>query len=150
MKSQSKLITILVGFLVLTGFVTNVQAQSAEPKPARHLVTIYHIAPGEHLQFLKWFEQQEAVVKEAGAPATQWYVHLDGASWDYIGITKLAEPAKQEKLDKKIDKLAKKKGMATGMAASLEFRQFISSHTDTYVMGPFTAEGLVQEAEKRD
>ena len=150
MKHQSKLITILVGLLVLTGFITTAQAQSAEQKPTRHLVSIYQAAPGEHLQFLKWFEQQEAVVKEAGAPATQWYVHLDGASWDYIGITMLAEPAKQEKLDKKIDALAKKRGLATGMAASLEFRQFISSHTDTYVMGPFTAAGLVEEAEKRD
>ena len=49
MKHQSKLITILVCFLVIGGFVTNAQAQFAEQKPARHLVTIYHIAPGEHL-----------------------------------------------------------------------------------------------------
>ncbi len=150
MKHQHKLITTLVCFLVLGGFITNAQAQSAEQKPTRHIVRIYHVAPGEHLQFLKWSAQQEAVAKEAGAPATQWFVHQDGASWDYIGIFKLAEPAKQEKLDKKIDELAKKKGMATGMAYSLEFRQFISSHTDTYVLGPFTAEALVKEAEKSD
>lgn len=150
MQRQHKLITILVCLLVLSGFLTNAKAQSAEQKPTRHLVSIYQAAPGKHLQLLEWFAQQEFVVKEAGAPATQWFVHLDGASWDYIGITKLVEPAKQEKLDKKIDELAKNKGMATGMAASLEFRQFISSHTDTYVMGPFTAKELVQEAEKRD
>lgn len=150
MINHHKLITTLVCLLLLSGLITTAEAQSAEQKPARHLVSIYQAAPGKQLQLLEWFAQQEVVAQEAGAPATQWFVHLDGASWDYIGIIKLAEPAKQEKLDKKIDKLAKKKGMATGMAASLEFRQFISSHTDTYVLGPFTAEGLVQEAEKRD
>jgi len=30
------------------------------------------------------------------------------------------------------------------------FRGFISSHTDTYAMGPMTAEELIREAEKKN
>ena len=33
------------------------------------------------------------------------------------------------------------------MRSALEFRQFISSHADTYVLGPFTAAELAKEAE---
>ncbi len=150
MKHQHNLIMMLGYLMAFGGFTANVRAQSAEQKPVKHLVSTYHVAPGQHLQFLKWFAQQEAVDKEAGAPAAQWFAHQDGASWDYIVIAVQPEAAEQEKIGKKFDKLAKKKGMATGMRASLEFRQFISSHSDTYALGPFTAEELVKEAEKRD
>lgn len=148
MKHKHNLIVIL-GFLLALGGTT-AQAQSAQQEPVEYLLTTVRIAPGQHLAFLKWMAKQEAIAEEAGAPATQWYAHLDGESWDYISITEQLGAAKQEKMDTKIEKLSKKKKMATGMRVGLEFRQFISSHTDTYVLGPFTAAELVKEAEKRD
>ena len=34
------------------------------------------------------------------------------------------------------------KGMTVGFKASIEFRQFIGSHTDTYAVGPMTVTDL--------
>lgn len=111
------------------------------------MIAIYNVSAGKHLEFLKLMAETEAVTKEAGAPATQWYVHHNGASWDYISITPLGSPTQQEATEKKVDELRKKKGLPTGMAASLRFRQFISSHSDTHSGGPYTAEQLVKMAE---
>jgi hypothetical protein len=93
--------------------------------------------------------ESEAVDKEAGAPATQWYAHHNGAGWDYISIAPVGTPSQQEAMDKKVDELRKKKGLPTGMAASLKFRQFIGSHSDTYAGGPFSAAELVKMAESK-
>jgi len=35
------------------------------------------------------------------------------------------------------------------MAAALQFRQFVASHTDTYTMGPYTAQELAKMAETK-
>ena len=113
------------------------------------LVAIYNVSTGKHLEFLKWMAEGEAIDKEAGAPAAQWYVHHNGAGWDYISITPQLSPAQQEAMDKKVDELRKKKGMPTGMAASLKFRQFISTHSDTYAGGPYTAADIVKMAEAK-
>src|SRR6266705_4956085 len=99
----------------------------------------------EPLSLLKWSAQQEAIAKEAGAPPTIWFRHLDGASWDYIAIARVGTGAQEEELGKKSDAIAKAKGLATGAAAQLEFRALISTHTDTYAMGPMAAEELVKE-----
>lgn len=113
------------------------------------LIAIYNVSPGKHLEFLKWMAEAEAVAKEAGAPASQWYVHHNGAGWDYISITPQLPAAQQEALDKKNEEITKKKGMPTGMAASLKFRQFISSHSDTYAGGPYSAADIVKMAESK-
>lgn len=118
-------------------------------KAGRYIVSMYNVAAGKHLQFLKWMAEREAVAKEAGASPTQWYVHQNGAGWDYVAMSEVGDPAKEGEMDKKTDEVAKKKGLSTGMAASLEFRQYIGSHTDTYAGGPYTAEELVKEAEKK-
>jgi hypothetical protein len=143
MKRLIMLIVVLVALLAVGAFVAE-----AQPGPTR-LISIYNVAPGKHLQFLKWTAEREAVDKEIGAPPAQWYVHHNGASWDYISITEVPDPARQAELEKKGDEALKKKGMTTGMAASLEFRQFVSSHTDTFAGGPYTAEELVKAAEMK-
>ena len=79
---------------------------------------------------------------EAGAPATKWYRHLDGDSWDYIAIA----PDHDATLDAKADAIAKQQGLAVGMKAGLELRGLIASHTDTITAGPSTAAQMVQEA----
>ncbi|MGZ5426432.1 MAG: hypothetical protein ACXWE1_04430 [Thermoanaerobaculia bacterium] len=92
--------------------------------------------------------KQEAVAKEAGGPATQWYVHQDGASWDFVAITPQLEGAKQAEIEKKTEAIAKQKGLATGLKASFEFRQYIGTHTDTFAHGPMTADEILKAAEK--
>ncbi len=57
-------------------------------------------------------------------------------SWDYIAIARVGTGAEEDQLGKKADAIAKAKGLATGAANQLEFRALISTHTDTYAMGP--------------
>jgi hypothetical protein len=40
----------------------------------------------------------------------------------------------------------RKRGRKTGFAAGLEFRTFVSSHTDTFAIGPVSAADLVSMA----
>jgi hypothetical protein len=145
----SGLFVSVAGLLVVAGFASSVDAQQAKG-PSVHMVAIYQVAPGKHLDFLKWMAAREAIAKEAGGPASMWYAHRDGGSWDYVSITPQLDGAKQDEVDKKVEALSKQKGITTGFKSSLEFRQFISSHTDTYAIGPMTAGDLVKEAEKKD
>jgi len=119
--------------------------KQAAPNPPKMIVAIYRVATGKHLDFLKYMAQGNAIAQEAGVGATQWYAHLDGDSWDYVTIS----PAPSDEQDKKTDTIRKQRGLPTGFAAGIEFRQFISSHTDTYARGPTTAADLVAAAGQR-
>jgi hypothetical protein len=143
MKRVSMLVAVFVVLSALGALIANAQ------EGTRQLVSIYNVATGKHLQFLKWQAEREAVDKEIGAPPTKWYVHQEGAGWDYISISEEPDAAKAAELDKKRVELLKKKGMTTGMAASLEFRQFVGNHTDTYAGGPYTAAEIVKIAETK-
>lgn len=107
-------------------------------------VSLYRVAPGQQLTFLKWLAAREEVAKEAGIPATQLYAHLDGDSWDYLLIAPVTMPDQ----DARFDQIATKKGVKTGFGASLQFRDFLTFHSDTLVSGPTTAADLVAEATK--
>jgi len=115
-----------------------------KPEPGRARISIYHVAPGRHLDFLKWLAAREEVAKEAGVPAAQVYAHVDGDSWDYLMIWPVTTPEQ----DRKLDDVAARKGLKTGFAASLEFRQLLASHSDTFAAGPMTAAELVAAAAK--
>lgn len=115
----------------------------AQEEPKEALITIFNVAPGKHLEFLKWQAKAEASNKEAGVPASQWYVHENGASWDYLSVN----PVLTDELEKKVEAINKQKGMPTGFKASLNFRAFISSHTDTYARGPATVSEILKDAE---
>ena len=129
--------SILMVLLLLVAF----QAQAEEAKkPGVALIGIYNIAPGKHMDFLKWMAAREEAAKAAGVPATVWYAHTDGGSWDYIAIA----PVVSDEQSKKVDEVSAKMGLTVGFKASLEFRQFVSSHTDTYTMGPVSAADLVK------
>ena len=104
------------------------------------IVSIYYVAPGKQVDFLRWAAEQDGFAKEAGVAASQWYAHQDGDAWDYIGIS----PATTPEQDKKVDEVAKKHGKKTGMAAGLVMRQYISSHTDTFAYGPVSAPDLLK------
>jgi hypothetical protein len=116
----------------------------AQDQAGTAIVSIYRVAPGKHRAFLKWMADREAAAAEAGAPATKWYRHLDGDSWDYIAIA----PDHNEAIDSKADAIAKQRGLAVGMRSGLELRELMASHTDTIVAGPMTAAEMVEEAGK--
>ena len=146
MKRVFGFLSIVVCLVVVSGWTPTAAAQ--EKKPGRNIVSMYQVAAGKHVDFLKWMAKQEAATKEAGGAATQWYVHQDGASWDFVAITPELEPAKQAEVDKKMEAIAKQKGMATGLKAAFEFRQYMGTHTDTFALGPMTADEIVKAAEK--
>ena len=129
--------------LAVSALAPPAAAQSAPPMP-KAVVSLYRIAPGHQLEFLKWMAARDAIDRELGLPATQWYAHLDGDSWDYVGIA----PAVDAATDDRRDAAAAKRGLTTGMRASLELRQYMASHTDTLAAGPFSAQQLVDAAGK--
>ncbi len=139
----------MFGVLAFVLAFSHPDATAQGKKAGRYVISMYNIAAGKHQQFLKWMAEREAVAKEAGAPPAQWYVHQNGAAWDFVAMSEVGDPAKEAEMDKKTDEIAKKKGLTTGMAASLEFRQYIGTHSDTYAGGPYTVEELVKEAEKK-
>lgn len=136
----------LFGLVAATAPSTIIAQGTAVKQPAANppamIVSIYRIAPGKQLEFLKYMAQLDAVAKEAGLSAQQLYAHLDGDSWDYIFM----RPAPSDADQAKIDAISKKHGIATGFAAGLKIREFVSSHTDTYSRGPTTAADLVAAA----
>lgn len=113
---------------------TIVYAQAASSNPPRVRVALYRAAPGQQVALLKWLAGQERAAQAAGVPAGQFYAHTDGDSWDYLAI----DPVTTDAQDKAIDAAAKKMGLAAGPAASLEFRRYIATHTDTFAIGPTT------------
>ena len=60
--------------------------------------------------------------------------HLDGDSWDYLGIAPVTTPAQ----DAALDAAAKTMGINV-MRGGIEMRKHVTSHTDTFVRGPTTA-----------
>ena len=108
----------------------------------RARVSIYEVAPGRHLDFLKWMAAREEAARAAGVPVAQLYAHTDGDRWDYLVIWPVTTPEQE----RKVDEQAEAKGLKTGFPAALEFRDLLSSHTDTFVNGPTTAGALVAAA----
>ncbi|HTO77294.1 MAG TPA: hypothetical protein VMQ61_14545 [Thermoanaerobaculia bacterium] len=145
MKRLTRLIPMLLVFGFLDGSAARAQmAKRQEMKPPTARVTLVRIAPGKHLEFLKWAAENEAIAKEAGVPATQVYEHTNGDAWDYMQIAPDLTDAQQAK----VDEVTKKHGGKTGLAASLEFRTFVAWHTDTDTIGPVSAAELVAAAGK--
>jgi len=111
-----------------------VYAQAGSPEPPRARIALYRAAPGQQVALLKWLAAQDQAAQAAGLPRSQLYAHTDGDSWDYLAIDPVTTPAQ----DKAVDAAAKKMGLAIGPASSIEFRKYISMHTDTFVIGPVT------------
>ena len=116
----------------------------AQQRPETALVSIYRVAPGTHLEFLKWRAARAAADRDVGVTATQWYAHVSGDSWDYIAIA----PDLDDATSDKIDAAARKRGLITGPRAGLEFRQMMGWHSDTLVAGPMSATAMVENATK--
>jgi hypothetical protein len=113
---------------------TIVYAQAGSPEPPKARIALYRAAPGQQVALLRWLAQQDRAAQAAGLPASKLYAHTDGDSWDYLSIDPVTTPAQ----DAAVDAASKKMGLPIGPASSLEFRKYISSHTDTFVIGPVT------------
>ena len=133
MKQLMKLAAAAAIGAIASGTVVYAQASAPEPPKAR--IALYRAAPGQHVALLNWLAQQDKVAQAAGVARSQLYAHTDGDSWDYLAIDPVTTPAQ----DKALDAEAKKLGMPIGPASSLEFRKYVSVHTDTFVIGPVTA-----------
>ncbi len=141
MKRFQLLAVVLVSSLVLAAPRV---PQDDKKGAGRARLSIYRVAPGRQLDFLKWLALQDEAAKEAGVATVQLYAHLDGDSWDYVGIWPVTTPEQ----DKKLDEVLARKGVKTGFPGALEFREYLSWHTDTYAMGPTSASDLVAQAVK--
>lgn len=108
-------------------------AAAAQETP-QSIVSIYRVASGQQLGFLKWLAHQDEMAVAAGVSKSQLYVHTDGDSWDYVVIS----PQTTEAQDDAVDAVARKMGM-NPRRGGFELRKFISSHTDTMARGPTTA-----------
>lgn len=121
-------------------------APTGPPSPAKMLVEIYRIAPGQHAAFLEAIAKYDQANRMAGLPPRQLYVHRDGASWDFMIIQPAETPEdKREALDAAWEKL----GLPSGADFFIIFRQFIASHEDTFVTGPTTAADYLATRKKK-
>jgi len=136
---------ILALLVATTASAARAQTAKSEMKqPPTAVVSLYRIAPGKQLDFLKWMAELAAINKEAGVPADHWYAHTNGDSWDYLHVA----PDLSSEQQAKVDEVAKKHGRKTGFAATLDIRTFVAWHTDTFVIGPVSAAELVSSAGK--
>jgi hypothetical protein len=106
-------------------------------------ISIYHVAPGKQLDFLRFWAAQNEIAKEAEIPPVELYAHIEGDSWDYV----LLRPVTTPEQDKALDEIAVKRGVKTGVPASLAFRELLTSHTDTLAAGPMSPENLLKAAQ---
>ncbi len=133
MKQLMKLAAAAAVGAIASG--TIVYAQASPPAP-RAIVSLYHAAPGQQEALLHWFAGQDRAARAAGVAPMQLYIHTDGDSWDYMGIN----PVTTEAQDDAIEAAARKIGVSGGAQASMELRKYIASHTDTFTIGPITAD----------
>jgi len=136
MKQVIKLAAAAAAGACAAGTIVYAQAPASPP---RSVVSIYRAAPGQQESLLRWLAAQDRASQAAGLPAGQIYIHTDGDSWDYVGVSPMTTPAQ----DDAVDAAARKMGMAVGPRRGLELRKLISIHTDTYTIGPITADQAV-------
>ncbi len=143
MKRWILVSTMCVAMLVLSGQPAMTQT-SPQAQSEQVIVSIYHVAPGQHINFLKWQAARAAVNQSLGFPPTSWYAHLDGDSWDYVAVA----PKLTEQQEMQADVEARNRGLTSGFAAGIELRHFMLSHTDTIAMGPVSVTELVALAQE--
>ncbi|HEY7472530.1 MAG TPA: hypothetical protein VIE68_09305 [Gemmatimonadota bacterium] len=135
MKSALRFLIVSLVFLAV-GF-SRASAQD------EHVVSLYRIAPGQHIAFLQFMADGEAAALDAGVPASQWYVHHNGDQWDFLSIA----PDLTDEQAEAVDAASRARGLKTGGQGAIEFRMYVAWHTDTFVGGPMTAAELLANAQ---
>lgn len=124
----------LIALLALL-VVAPTMAQTAAPL-GKQQVEIYRIAPGKQAAFLRFIARCDEANRLAGLPPRQLFVHVDGASWDFLILQPFDVPADKQAA---LDAAWKKVGLPSGGDFFLAIREFIADHEDTSVSGPTTA-----------
>jgi len=123
---------------ILLALATPAVAQTAAVPATvgKQVVEIYRIVPGQQEAFLRFIDRCDEANRLAGLPPRQFFVHQDGADWDFM----LLQPAETPK-DKQaaLDAAWAKLGLPSGADFFLAIRQYIAGHTDTFVSGPTSA-----------
>lgn len=132
--------TPFVTFALVAGLsLVTVVPALAQDDEAVSIVSLYRVAPGQHIAFLEWMAGNEAAAAQAGVAASQWYAHMNGDQWDYLVIA----PETTDEQDAAVDAALQAQGRPTGPAGGIEFRKYMAWHTDTFVAGPMTAAELL-------
>jgi hypothetical protein len=131
---------LAISFVLLAVWAPRASAQDTDT----YIISTYRVAPGQHIAFLEWMANQEAAARDAGLPVGVWYVHQNGASWDFLQISPDVELTDEQEAAG--DAAAEARGLATGPAAGIELRRYIAEHTDTFAGGPMTAAELLAGA----
>lgn len=145
MKRMFLLSTIFVAMLALSGQQALTQTPGVKAEPKQVTISIYHIAPGKHVEFLGWMEARQSISESLGFELANWYAHIDGDSWDYIVVA----PMLTEEQEKQVEAQSQRRGLTTGFAAGIELRHYMLSHTDTIAIGPVSASELASMAQGR-
>ena len=123
-------IHLAIAALAALAVATPASAQTS----GQAIIAIYHVAPGHHIEFLKWADRQDRIAAAAGVARGQLYAHMDGDSWDYLIVNPVTTPAQ----DAALEAAGKRMGVNV-LRGGVEMRQHITSHTDTFVRGPMSA-----------
>ncbi len=103
-------------------------------------ISIYRAAPGQQAALLAWLAEANAIAEEAGVPASQFFIHQNGDSWDFLVVS----PSSTPEQDEAAAALAEERGQPSGAAAWLEIREMSAEHTDTEVIGPLGAAEIME------
>lgn len=142
MKQLIKLASAAAVGAIAAGSIVYAQAPAASPE---QIVSLYRAAPGQQENLLRWFAQQNRVAVAAGVAPNQLYVHTNGDSWDYMSVAPVTTPAQ----DDAVDAAAQKMGIMAGPRSGLELRKYVAWHTDTFTVGPVTAEQALARLDRR-
>lgn len=131
---------LAVSFVLLAVWAPRASAQDTDT----YIISTYRVAPGQHIAFLEWMAGQEAAAQAAGVPVGVWYVHQNGASWDFLQISPDVDLTEEQ--GAAVDAAAQARGLAIGPAGGIQLRQYVAEHSDTFAAGPMSAAELLDGA----
>ena len=62
---------LLIVLAFLAAPIARAQTANQDAKQPHARIALYRVAPGKHLEFLKWLADRDAIDKEAGVPASK-------------------------------------------------------------------------------
>lgn len=66
-----------LAFAAFAAVALTCASPAAAQTPGQQIIAIYHVAPGHHVEFLKWADRQDRIAAAAGVPRGQLYAHMD-------------------------------------------------------------------------
>src|SRR5437762_3166790 len=75
--TMKRLLPVSIVLACLLGWASGSGRAQDRKEPGHALISLYRVAPGKHLEFLKWMAVRDGLAREAGLGATQWYAHLN-------------------------------------------------------------------------